>query len=322
MMRTHPVADRGDLHADHLDLAAARSWMSKVCGPHRLEAASPGLVQFQHHGNVLKSMCTTLGYIGYGTDVTITVEDAAAFNAYSLSLPLSGEQELCRGGLRLLSDVRRAGDHRAQRAPGAEHRRGLPQAAGGDRPHGDAQGPGGDVAAADRYALRFDPEMDALDGASASWWRTVRHISEEMARSELYAQAFFSSDLERALIKGLILAQPNTTARPCSRPWRAPAALPAARPRVSPGQRPRDPEPGGRGTRRRGLAVQAVRGLPSLLRGVADELPEALPARRGARGISPAAAPAASRRSPWAGASATSDASPWTTASASRKPRA
>lgn len=44
MMRTHPVADRGDLHADHLDLAAARSWMSKVCGPHRLEAASPGLV--------------------------------------------------------------------------------------------------------------------------------------------------------------------------------------------------------------------------------------------------------------------------------------
>ena len=37
--------------------------------------------------------------------------------------------------------------------------------------------------------LRFDPEMDALDGASASWWRTVRHISEEM-RSELYAQAF------------------------------------------------------------------------------------------------------------------------------------
>ena len=49
--------------------------------------------------------------------------------------------------------------------------------------------------------LRFDPEMDALDGASASWWRTVRHISEEMARSELYAQAFFSSDLERALIK-------------------------------------------------------------------------------------------------------------------------
>ncbi|WP_250145420.1 hypothetical protein, partial [Escherichia coli] len=85
-------------------------------------------------------------------------------------------------------------------------------------------------------------------------WRTVRHISEEMARSELYAQAFFSSDLERALIKGLILAQPNN---------------------------------------------------------YSEALQQGL-----------AAAPAASRRSPWAGASATSDASPWTTASASRKPRA
>ncbi len=61
MMRSHPVADRGDLHADHLDLAAARSWMSKVCGPHRLEAASPGLVQFQHHGNVAYQALALIG---------------------------------------------------------------------------------------------------------------------------------------------------------------------------------------------------------------------------------------------------------------------
>ena len=63
-------------------------------------------MQFQHHGNVLKSMCTTLGYIGYGTDVTITVEDAAAFNAQ----PEPAAQRRAGavpGGLRLLSDVRR-----------------------------------------------------------------------------------------------------------------------------------------------------------------------------------------------------------------------
>lgn len=209
MMRTHPVADRGDLHADHLDLAAARSWMSKVCGPHRLEAASPGLVQFQHHGNVLKSMCTTLGYIGYGTDVTITVEDAAAFNAYSLSLPLSGEQELCRGGLRLLSDVRRgviiAPNERQELSIAGDCRK-LQVVIGRTAMRKVLEEM---LQRPIDTPLRFDPEMDALDGASASWWRTVRHISEEMARSELYAQAFFSSDLERALIKGLILAQPN-----------------------------------------------------------------------------------------------------------------
>ncbi|MBG5037699.1 AraC family transcriptional regulator [Pseudomonas aeruginosa] len=209
MMRTHPVADRGDLHADHLDLAAARSWMSKVCGPHRLEAASPGLVQFEHHGNVLKSMCTTLGYIGYGTDVTITVEDAAAFNAYSLSLPLSGEQELCRGGLRLLSDVRRgviiAPNERQELSIAGDCRK-LQVVIGRTAMRKVLEEM---LQRPIDTPLRFDPEMDALDGASASWWRTVRHISEEMARSELYAQAFFSSDLERALIKGLILAQPN-----------------------------------------------------------------------------------------------------------------
>ncbi|KSL14582.1 AraC family transcriptional regulator [Pseudomonas aeruginosa] len=209
MMRSHPVADRGDLHADHLDLAAARSWMSKVCGPHRLEAASPGLVQFQHHGNVLKSMCTTLGYIGYGTDVTITVEDAAAFNAYSLSLPLSGEQELCRGGLRLLSDVRRgviiAPNERQELSIAGDCRK-LQVVIGRTAMRKVLEEM---LQRPIDTPLRFDPEMDALDGASASWWRTVRHISEEMARSELYAQAFFSSDLERALIKGLIRRPPH-----------------------------------------------------------------------------------------------------------------
>ncbi|MBO8317661.1 hypothetical protein IDZ93_32310 [Pseudomonas aeruginosa] len=141
--------------------------MSKVCGPHRLEAASPGLVQFQHHGNVLKSMCTTLGYIGYGTDVTITVEDAAAFNAYSLSLPLSGSRSCAGAGCAALRRPPR-GDHRAQRAPETEHRRGLPQ----------LQVVIGRTAMRKVLEemlqrpidtpLRFDPEMDALDGASAS----------------------------------------------------------------------------------------------------------------------------------------------------------
>lgn len=177
------------------------------------------------------------------------------------------------------------GDHRAQRAPGAEHRRGLPQAAGGDRPHGDAQGPRGDVAAADRYAL-------ALRSGDGCPGRRLRVLVAHRAAHQR------GDGAQRTLRPGVFQQRPGTRADqgtdpgpaeqlqrgPAAGPWRAPAALPAARPRVSPGQRPRDPEPGGRGTRRRGLAVQAVRGLPSLLRGVADELPEALPARRGARG--------------------------------------
>ncbi|MBO8317662.1 hypothetical protein IDZ93_32315 [Pseudomonas aeruginosa] len=131
----------------------------------------------------------------------------------------------------------------------------------------------------------------------------MRHISEEMARSELYAQAFFSSDLERALIKGLILAQPNNYSEALQQGLggRPPHYLLRAREFLQ-ANAPRDPEPGGRGTRRRGLAVQAVRGLPSLLRGVADEyLTEHYRLAAVREEILAAAAPAASRRSPGLG---------------------
>ena len=49
-----------------------------------------------------------------------------------------------------------------------------------------------------------------MEGAAASWWRMARHLIDELERSrDLYGQLFFTRDLESALIKGLILAQPN-----------------------------------------------------------------------------------------------------------------
>ncbi|MBJ6431467.1 AraC family transcriptional regulator, partial [Enterobacter hormaechei] len=112
---------------------------------------------------------TTLGYIGYGTDVTITVEDAAAFNAYSLSLPLSGEQELCRGGLRLLSVVRRgviiAPNERQELSIAGDCRK-LQVVIGRTAMRKVLEEM---LQRPIDTPLRFDPEMDALDGASASW---------------------------------------------------------------------------------------------------------------------------------------------------------
>jgi AraC-like DNA-binding protein len=58
--------------------------------------------------------------------------------------------------------------------------------------------------------LRFESVMDAVDGASASWWRMARYFIAELERSsELYDQVAFTRDVESSLIKGLILAQPN-----------------------------------------------------------------------------------------------------------------
>ena len=92
-----------DIHIQRFDLEGARSWMSGICGPHRLTTATPERLRFHHSANVLKSRATTLGVIEYGTDVTIDIEPCA-LNSYSISLPLEGQQALKTASGCLLSD--------------------------------------------------------------------------------------------------------------------------------------------------------------------------------------------------------------------------
>ncbi|MFO2465625.1 AraC family transcriptional regulator [Pseudomonas sp. 15FMM2] len=199
-----------DIRIERFDLEGARTWMSGICGPHRLETATPERLRFHHSANVFKSRATTLGIIEYGTDVTIDIEDAEHFSSYSLSLPLVGEQELSKGGERLSSNrdqgviispnehqvLAISGDCRKlqvviTRAAMSESLEGLLQRSI-DAP------------------LRFESVMDAVGGTSAAWWRMARYfIAELELGSELYEQAAFTRDLESSLIKGLILAQPN-----------------------------------------------------------------------------------------------------------------
>ena len=184
--------------------------MSGICGPHRLETATPERIRFHHSANVFKSMATTLGTIEYGTDVTVDIEDAEHFSSYSLSLPLVGEQELRKNGALLRSDrdqgviispnenqvLAISGDCRKvqvviTRAAMSESLEGILQ-----RPL-DAP-------------LRFEPLMDAVDGASAAWWRMARYFIAELEHNTaLFDQVTFTRDIESSLIKGLILAQPN-----------------------------------------------------------------------------------------------------------------
>jgi len=198
-----------DIHADHSDLAGARSWMSAICGPHQLKASRPGRIQFRHSANVLKSMATTLGIIEYGTDVTVDIADVDSFNSYSISLPLCGEQELARGGERLHSDSQYGvivAPNESQELSIAGNCRKLQvvisRTAMNKTLEEMLQRPM-------HQPLRFLPGMDAVNGDAASWWRTAKHFIEEMERGELYGQLMFSRDVESALVKGLILAQPN-----------------------------------------------------------------------------------------------------------------
>jgi AraC-like DNA-binding protein len=183
--------------------------MSNICGPHRLGARRPNEVRFRHRANLLRGMSTALGCIEYGTDVTIAIDAADHFNSYSLSLPLSGEQALRSGGRSLDSRPGRGvivSPNQSQELEITADCRKLqvviPRLSLHKTLEEMLQSP------ADK-PLVFEQEMDASQGATAAWWRMVNHLNDEMAHSELYTQPFFNRDLERALIKGLILAQPN-----------------------------------------------------------------------------------------------------------------
>ena len=82
-----------ELHAVHDGVDDARSWMSRICGPHQLESRRTGKLHFVHEAVRLPGLSTVLGQIRYGTDVTIGVERSIQLDAYSLSLPLERSEE-------------------------------------------------------------------------------------------------------------------------------------------------------------------------------------------------------------------------------------
>lgn len=199
-----------DLFGRSDDLQGARSWMSDICGPHSLKVHSRDKLGFQHSGNVFRSMATTVGCVEYGLDVTVGLEESNPLNCYSISLPLVGEQELAVGGKRLRSDI----DQGIVITPTLGQELTI---AGNCRKI---------LVAITRPAMRnvledllqrpldkplvFEPGIDALDGASASWWRMVKHLWVEMETPHsLYHSDSVTSSIEAALIKGLLLAQPH-----------------------------------------------------------------------------------------------------------------
>ncbi|MGY4494941.1 AraC-like ligand-binding domain-containing protein [Pseudomonas sp. TE3610] len=198
------------IRATHHDLDGARAWMSTICGPHSLEASAPQRIEFEHSANVLSGLSTVLGRIQYGTDVVIGVDPDSSLKRYSISLPLDGEQELDCGKRRLKSDVGTGlivSPFDPQQLSISGNCRKLQVAI--------------DCTSMQRVLeelleqpaatpLEFDPCINAELGATASWWRMVRYLVDEMdGGAEYFGHQPMTRDLERSLIKGLILSQPN-----------------------------------------------------------------------------------------------------------------
>ena len=214
-LQTHAGTDVEfqDIHAVRHDLQSAQAWMANICGPHKLKASSPQCVHFQHAGNVLKSMSTVIGYIEYGTDVTIDI-DASVLSSYSVSLPIIGQQELRKSNGLLMSDSSNGlivSPYDQQELSIAGNCRKIQVAI---------------KCAAMRQVLEellqrpiqqpivFETQVSTTQGAPAAWWRLVKYLVVEMDQArDLFGHIAIARDIERALIKGLILSQPNNYSR-------------------------------------------------------------------------------------------------------------
>ncbi|MEX3672271.1 AraC family transcriptional regulator [Paraburkholderia phenoliruptrix] len=207
-----PTSERRfpDMRTAISDMDGARDWMASICGPHGLRATRPERLNFHQSGTVLHSTATTIGYVEYGTDVTIAVRSESPLNCYSVSLPVCGQQELSAHGQLWLSDRDRglivspqesqdldiAGDCRKIHLA-------IPRAALQRVLQTLLQRP------VDTHIV-FHPDMDAVTGDQASWWRMVKLLISELELSGPILPPFYlSGDFELTLLKGLLLSQPH-----------------------------------------------------------------------------------------------------------------
>ncbi|QSR33474.1 AraC family transcriptional regulator [Marinobacterium iners] len=211
-MLEHTSLFKGDaskkLSADIQDTVGAVSWMSNICGPHDLQVYNSRRMHFRHVGNILSSTTTAIGYIEYGTDVTVNIEDLE--NSYSISLPLSGFQELSTPEQSIQSNITSgviiSPTKPCELSISGNCRKTLVRVSRQEMEQTLQSLLGKPVT----RPLIFEPKMDANLGASSAWWRTVRMIEEELSKPDsLYNCAPFIRDIEQALIKGILTSQPH-----------------------------------------------------------------------------------------------------------------
>lgn len=196
----------------HPRLAEARVWMSGVCGNHSwLKVESESRFRLVHTGRRLSRLATTVGFLECGTDVVVGFHGDVPMSSYNISLPVTGQQELNHTGSRYRSDS----DTAIVVTPGVNQE--LAMSGNCRRLH----------VAIQRTALRntleeilnrpavdelvFKPTMDASRGEQGEWWRLVRLVAAE-AQSDtpsLFSNALVAADIEKAMIKSLLICQPS-----------------------------------------------------------------------------------------------------------------
>ncbi|OPA90884.1 hypothetical protein BFW86_09425 [Pseudomonas fluorescens] len=211
MILVDAKADTPVQHFTHIDLSDAKtatSWMTKVCGPHRLDVLSKNRMHFKHTARLLQA--ATVGYIEYGTDVTIGTDAEYTLESYSIELPIQGRQRLeSRHGT--ISSDHTNGIILSPNASQELHISGnckkiqvaIPRAL--MRSYLETL-----LQKSVKDDIQFLPAISSEQGASAGWWRIARHFTEEACRVDSFMEnRTLASEIESTLVKGLLLTQQN-----------------------------------------------------------------------------------------------------------------
>ncbi|MBJ9986009.1 AraC family transcriptional regulator [Acinetobacter sp. S40] len=96
-----PLSQEMDLSHRSCEADFAQSLMSNICGEHRLDTISRDTLNFHYDGMRLPHKKLAIGTISYGANVAINISH---LKAYSISLPIHGQQTLTKAGVHYLSN--------------------------------------------------------------------------------------------------------------------------------------------------------------------------------------------------------------------------
>lgn len=185
----------------------ARTWMNQICGQHDLIVKNKHQLSFQHEYVRLSEQAMALGYVQYGTDATILNEKK--LRCYSISLPLSGEQELSFNSQQILSNVNiglilNPQEEQVLQISGnckklhlAIPKEKIEQVLA-ELLHQPLQ-----------HDVIFAPEMQMQLLNIAHWWRQIQVYVDDLQILGLQHMQYVHQDMEKVLIKKLLMLQPH-----------------------------------------------------------------------------------------------------------------
>jgi AraC-like DNA-binding protein len=198
------------IFAKGLDLNAGRSFSESLCGPHLIHVSKPSRFNLVYSGHLLRSMSTTIGFLEHGTDISVGVADKGISYTYNISLPVSGEQEL-----RSARGVESSSISRGL-VVSPEQEVAIDLSGHCRKIHVTISRLAVECVLSEILCKRvetllvFNEGMEATQGSTAAWWRMVKNfLAEVECTKNLDGCVYFSQEIETALIRCLLIAQPN-----------------------------------------------------------------------------------------------------------------